>query len=98
MRDLGTKELLRLARMFHVHEMPVGETYHETPEAKRYQEMWATALAKHSEWKAIVGRLRPKLPNAQVSDTTAPTGSTARRCCIYMKQLPYAEQKEPYST
>lgn len=97
MSDFELEDFLRAAWMFYLHEMPVGEAYREAPEHKRYAEAWRKALANHGEWQAIVSRLRPKLPNAGVSETTAPRFMAARRCCIYMTRLAYAEQKEPYT-
>jgi hypothetical protein len=74
-----------------------GRAYQEAPETRRYQDAWAAALSKHDKWQDVVDRLRPKLSDMSVSDTTAPGGMAAQRCCVYMTRLKYAERTKPYS-
>src|SRR5262245_37445212 len=97
MIDDGLEDFLRAARMHYAHAMLEGQAYQEAPETKRYQRVWAAALANHDEWKAIVRRLRSKLPDTSVSDTTAPGATAARRCCVYMTLPEGSQRTKPYS-
>src|ERR1043165_8919437 len=90
-------DFLRVARESHAHAMLEGDAYREAPETKRYVKAWEDALAKHHEWKDILARLRPKLPDATIWDTTAPTAIAGRRCCVYMTRFPDSAPKDPHS-
>ncbi|HEY8208868.1 MAG TPA: hypothetical protein VIG99_15365 [Myxococcaceae bacterium] len=97
MSGLDREGFLRTASTFYVAGVLEGEAFREAPERKRFQEAWERALSKQERWQDMVDRVQSELPNASVSDTTAPYAMASQRCCVYLMNREADEPARTYN-